>query len=455
MKGARQSPGLRLRSDCARALAEIVEKKVTAPVALQRFVYEGPCAKDERDRALAKELVMGVLRWRGTLMKLLAAMSRRSFSPFQDDWSFMVMLLGMYQVLFMDRMPHYASVSSSVELLGSHSGKRVVTFANAVLRRCSRARSLDGLIASVAPGRKDEILWASYPRWLERKLRKVFGDGEAFRLAMTMNERPCASIRLDGIDGRKAGEKIMERFSGAKIKGGRWLPSCLAMEKGGDLASLDLHAEGHITVQNEGSQVVGHALAAGGSDAVFDACSGMGIKSGQIAGGLKAGGFIVAADRNPRKIRMLVREAKRLRTERIRPLCADSTALPFKAAGLFDRILVDAPCSGTGSLARKPEIKCRLRKSDPLRLAGFQEKILSGASRHLRKGGLIIYSVCSILPEEGIGVIRRFLQHNPDFILVRPPLLPQGLEPEGEENTVLLLPHIHGTEGFFIAALSK
>ncbi|MFH1437175.1 MAG: transcription antitermination factor NusB, partial [Pseudomonadota bacterium] len=358
---------------------------------MDRFVYSAAAGKDERDRALAKELVMGVLRWSGTLTALLRAMGRKPRLPFRDDWSLMVIQCGMVQVLFPHRVPGYAAIHSTVELIKLHSGKAVAGFANALLRKCAEAGGLDALIDRAAPGRREEVLLASYPGWLIRRLRNVYGHEEALALAMAMNRRPAVFVRVDGMDTAQAGREMRERLPGASVEAGRWLPNCLMVEKGGDLSRLDLYRAGKITMQDEGSQLAARALAAGGDDRVLDACCGMGIKTGQVARTLGRGS-ILAVDKSPGKVRMLRSEAKRLGLSGLKALAGDSAQPPLKAGALFDRILVDAPCSGTGTFARKPEIRFRLRKSDPKRMAALQEKILFSAARHLEKGGVLLYS---------------------------------------------------------------
>jgi 16S rRNA (cytosine967-C5)-methyltransferase len=249
---------------------------------------------------------------------------------------------------------------------------------------------------------------------------------------MAMNERPRIFVRVDGMEPCEAAAAMTESFQGAAVSPGRWHPRCLQVERGGDLQSLDLFRRGRITVQDEGSQLAAHALGARPAHRVLDACCGMGIKAGQVALA-SAPGRLVAVDQ----------------------LRADAARLPLKTGELFDRILVDAPCTGSGSLSRKPEIKARLRKSDPARLAGLQESILESAARHLKPDGILVYSVCSILPEEGEEVVGRFLERNDRFRALRPPGLPAGLGREAGGHAVLLLPHLHGTEGFFIAAVTR
>ena len=445
--------GLRLRAACADALVDVLVRGAPAPAALERHVYAGGRGFTDRDRALAKEMTTGLLRWRGTLDALLRVMGRKKRLPFEDAWCLAVMHLGMYQILFMDRVPHYASVSSSVELIKTRSGRRPASFVNAVLRRCADAGSLEALISQIGARRREELVWASYPRWLARSLERAFGKDEAFSIALAMNERPGTAVRVDGMEPRDAATELAGHFKGAVISPGRWHAQCLRIEKGGDLQSLDLFRRGHLTVQDEGSQLAARALGARPGHRILDACCGMGIKAGQVALA-SAPGRLVAVDRNPAKIRMLRREAARVGASNIMALCADAVALPLKAGELFERIMVDAPCTGSGSLSRKPEIKARLRKSDPARLARLQGSILENAARHLAPGGILLYSVCSILPQEGKEVVRRFLDRNGRFRALRPPGLPAGVGQEAEGSAVLLLPNRHGTEGFFMAAVT-
>ncbi len=442
-----------MRAACAEALVRIRRGGLKAPSAMEKYVYGAQGPGDERDMALAKEIVMGVLRWSGTLTALLRAMGRKPRLPFSDDWSLMVMQCGMYQVLFTHRVPYYAAAHSTVELLKIHSGKAVAGFANALLRKCVEAGEIEAMIRMAAPGRREEVLLASYPRWLISRLRKVYGREEALALAMAMNRRPAVCVRVDGMDAAESGREMRERLAGASVEAGRWLPNCLMVEKGGDLSRLDLHRTGKITVQDEGSALAACALAAGGDDRVLDVCCGMGIKACQTARMLR-GGSILAMDKSPGKIRMLRSEAKRLGLSGLKTAAGDATQLPIKAGALFDRILVDAPCSGTGTFARKPEIRFRLRKSDPKRMAALQEKILFSAASHLEKGGVLLYSVCSILPEEGPDVVRACLKKNSDLRVIEPPGLPPLLA-AGGRGGLLLLPTTHGTEGFFIAAMTR
>lgn len=447
-----ETRGLGLRSACADALVLITGGRIASHAALG-FLYGAGAGGDERDKRLAKEIVTGVLRWKGTLERLLRSMSERNFLPFEDRWSLMVMLSGMYQVLFLERVPGYAAIDSTVELVKRRSGRKAASFANALLRRCQAAGSLDGLVDLVGGSRR-ELVWASYPRWLRKRLEKIYGEEGALSLAEAMNRGRQACIRVDGMDPGEAAAMIMERFPGAEAVPGRWLPGCLDVRRAGDLARLDLHARGLITVQDEGSQIVGECLAAASGDRVLDACCGAGIKSGQVA--LKVrGGLVVAVDNNPVKIRTLVGEARRLGVDCIRPLVGDSGNPPFGLDAKFDRILVDAPCTGTGTLGRKPEIKYRLRKRDPLRLAEIQGKLLGGAALHLQKGGVLVYGVCSLLPEEGRMVVERFLESWREFAAIKLPGLPRSLIGACEGGFCTLLPSVHGTEGFFVAALTR
>jgi len=443
--------GVKLRAECVSALFRILEHGVPAPVALQE------CYKkigDERDRKLLKEIVMGVLRWKGSLENLLGFMSQSKSIEFLKKEILFAILCGMYQIFFDERVPDYAACNTIVEFVKNSAGQKTASYVNAILRKCTRAGNIENLFREIGVKDNDEIIWSSYPKWLRNKLEKQLGKGLAFEQAKAMNSPGDVFLRVSKNAPEDFTEILKREIPGIELENGRWLQFSRVIKKGGDVQSTSLFLKGLITIQDEGSQIAAVSCGVSGNSRVMDCCCGIGVKTGLIAEFI-TDGFVVAFDKSREKIKIFKKEMARIGAERVFVACADSTTIPLGSGAVFDRIIIDAPCSGTGSLSKKPDIKYRLKPSDPVRLSNLQYLLLESASNHLKENGVLIYSVCSILREEGIEVIERFLERNPQFSLIVPPGLPSPLVREASNGYLLLLPSIHRTEGFFIAAITR
>jgi len=377
-----------------------------------------PAFADRRDAALLHEIVLGVLRRQSILDHVLAAAAGRD--PAELDAEVRIALrVAAYQILFLDRVPDFAAVDGAVELIKGSRGRVAAAagLTNAVLRRVA-AGGTDALPPS---GPADDpgalALRHSHPTWWVERLVARLGAARADAV-LAANNAPattvlCAHPRrgtAEAVAARLAAEGVITRPAAR--------PGALVVERGSLGASATLR-DGDAWVQDEASQLIAGLFGERVGPRVADLCAAPGSKTMQLAAGLTGGGLVVACDRHSRRLRRLVRLAHRTGSDAVFAVQADLTAPP-PVRGPFDQVLVDAPCSGTGTLRRHPEIRWRLRPADLKLLAVRQGRLLEAGARLTAVGGSLVYSVCSVEPEEGEEVVERFLRAAPGFVVADP-----------------------------------
>lgn len=433
----------------------------------------------DADRRLATELVMGVLRWRGELDFQIERLSGRPLKRL-DSEVVAILRLGVYQIRFLAKVPKAAVVNEAVELTKAARKRSAAGLVNAVLRRCAPAkRRLDlAPFDALTPEEKASIgravpawlleRWATHSRPAGRPLEGLasspsdLGVGLPLRLAWASVQVPPTTLRavamssaigdLEELRQELAGEGIMTRQPT-----GRYAPRALVVESGSILASR-AYREGRVVIQDEASQLVAELLAPQPGQRVLDLCAAPGLKTGQLAQRLGAG-TLVACDLSASRLRTLVKllppqvpPRVRLRLVRL-----DATRqLPFGVR--FDRILLDVPCSGTGTLSRNPEIKWRLRASDFMRLADAQRRMLRNALEVLAPGGRLVYSTCSLEPEENEQVVEGVLKESHGYhMLTRADLVREfpAQAPLFDLDGYFRTRPDHEMDGFFAALISQ
>lgn len=402
-----------------------------------------------QDAAFATELAYGALRRQGVLDVVIAAAARRSIDAI-DPPVRAVLRLGAYQLLHL-RVPSHAAVDSSVELARATTGERVVGFVNAVLRKVAR-QSWESWQADLAPA--DEVgrlaFARGYPEWVARALLDALGGDVDELAAALVEERPVT--HLVARPGRITREDLLAEAGSGAIAG-PWSPYAVRLESGGDPAALAAVRSGRAGVQDEGSQLVALALTRvdvdGGDRHWADLCAGPGGKTAMLDGLLPAGADLLATDVQPHRAR-LVRQAVPGPSTLV--VVADGTR-PAWRPGSFDRILVDAPCTGLGALRRRPEVRWRRSADDARRLQDLQVGLLVAALGAVRPGGVVAYVTCSPHPLETRGVVARARTEGPRAeLLDARPLLP-GVPDLGAGPDVQLWPHRHGTDAMYLAVL--
>ncbi|HLL14892.1 MAG TPA: 16S rRNA (cytosine(967)-C(5))-methyltransferase RsmB [Pyrinomonadaceae bacterium] len=404
------------------------------------------------DRALCYELVLGVLRRQLWLDKLIEHYAGRDAASL-DAPVRRALRLGLYQLRHLTRIPASAAVNESVNLAHGARLRSAANFINAVLRRATREPDYEP--SAGAPTELERLAVAtSHPVWLVERWVNFFGASEAESFARANNRTPPVAFRVNL---SRAGEdEVFARLhaAGVEVRPSQVAAGAWRVEAAGGGAAAQLRAltaEGAIYTQDEASQLVAHVLGAREGERVLDVCAAPGSKTTQIAA--RAGALVVAGDLHGHRLRVVRESAARQGLENIQLVAYDAEEwpLPF-AAGAFRRVLVDAPCTGTGTLRHNPEIRWRITPADIAELAARQRRILSNAARSVGGGGRLVYSTCSVEPEENEEVVAAFLDAHPAFRLTRPDAPERLLTNGGAART---WPQRDDTDGFFVAAFEK
>jgi 16S rRNA (cytosine967-C5)-methyltransferase len=430
----------------ARALAADVLVRVWEAGAFASSALDAELRRldlDPRDAGLATELVYGVLRTEGYLEDRLAALSRPGFA--RDPRVRAHLLIAAYTITFLDRIPIFASVSEAVAGARVEGGERVAGFANAVLRR------LGAEVEGKRPTLADAIV-ASAPGWLRGALRRSIGRAAASAYLAAGPVPPPIGLCLGAGEDRATWIDTLQKAApGATIEAGAVSPRAIVVRAAGDVRRLPGAGEAWI-VQEEGAQVVALAAGAKPGERVLDACAGHGNKTWLVAQEIGPDGAVDAADLYPQKLEQL-REAAPGRVVRA-TYPVDWTLGVADVPDGYDRVIVDAPCSGVGTLRRRPEIARNRDEADLARLAALQVAITRRAATRVRDGGRLVFAVCSVLREEGEEVVARLLEGEEHGArLEAAPFeseLARGIA--GESNMLRVMPHVQGTDGYFVAS---
>ncbi len=410
-------------------------------------------AKEEglqpNDRSLCHELVMGVLRRQLWLDYLIAHYANRPVERL-DLPVRLALRLGLYQLRFLSRVPAGAAVNESVNLARVARLRSAEPLVNAVLRRATREPEYDPVTGIADPIEKVAVE-TSHPSWLIERWTKAFGIDEATAFARANNEAPPVAFRV--VNQRGDANEIIAalRSAGASLSPSQITPGAWRVTGAVDLLR-EFTRTGCIYIQDEASQLAARIVDARAGDRVLDVCAAPGSKTTQLADLAGDQALVVAGDLHEHRLRTLKKISATHGLNSIRCAIFDGLRdLPFHDF-TFARVLVDAPCSGTGTLRRNPEIRWRISTGDIEDLSARQGCILQNASRMVKAGGRLVYSTCSVEPEENEQVAAEFLEQTDDFIQVALPLSPSLMTTAGAART---WPHRDGADGFFIAAFER
>lgn len=411
---------------------------------------------DVRDRALLTEIVYGTLRWRGTIDARLSRHLRRPLAE-ADPFIRNLLRVTLYQLSFLDKVPEYAAVNEAVELAKLRRGGKMAGFVNGMLRNILREK--DSSVKTFPAGETCASLAdvLSHPEWLVKRWIAEFGVEEAKALMRSNNEKAPLVGRVNSL--KYAREDLLERFrsAGIEAKLTRASPQGILIESGPTIENLPGFVEGLFQVQGEASQLVTYLLAPQPGQRILDACAAPGGKSIHIAETLRDQGEVIALDPAPRGLDRIRENIARLQIVSIHAVRADSSRKLNGALGVpYDRILVDAPCSGLGTLRSHPEIKWQRGESDIKRLSQLQLKILANVAGLLKLDGVLVYSTCTLTREENEDVAEEFLHQHKEFELEDAArYLPDEARHMVRGKYFQALPHRDNTDGFFAARMRK
>lgn len=428
-----------------------VEEGAFADLTLDAALSRAP-GMDPRDRALATELVYGVLRRRGRLDFALSRFCRKPLAKVERK-VLTLLRLGAYQILLLDKVPAPAAVHETVELARRAGLARATGFINGILR--SLVRGLDAIEwpdpASDPLGCLEHAL--SLPNWLARRWLAEAGAGEALALAEALQQQPPFTLRVNTLKLGRDDYLAALRSAGHDAEPTHYAPEGVVVTgRGRD--PLPGAAEGWYQVQDEASMLIAHLLAPERGERILDACSAPGGKTTHIAALTGNDASVLALDLHPQRARLVAEGAERLGCRGIETRPCDLTHPPaFLSPASFDRVLVDAPCSGLGVLRRNPEIRWRRTADDIRQMAERQRLILGNVAPLVRPGGTLLYSLCTATAEETAYVIAAFLDANPDFARedLRPAAPPGWVELFDGEGALRTAPHRHGGMDAFYA----
>ncbi len=437
---------------CAYAvLRRVFEQGAYADLALRAEARE----LDARDRALAMRLAYGAVQRKGTLDYLIERLAERPLKRL-DAPVVAALRLGLYELLYLGGAPDHAVVADAVELVksggvatggrapaggGSRAGHGGHGLVNAVLRRATREGK--ALLAALDDGTPEAAaLKHSHPEWIARLWWEQLGAEDARALLAFDNEPAELALRVNTLVAEPAGvaEQLRAGPRPVGVHGDPHIPEALVLEGPWDVHGSPQWRSGTVLAQSRGAMLPARALAPQPGERVLDLCAAPGGKTTHLAALMDGTGEVVAVERNPRRAAELQRTVERLRAQECIRVVLGDAAQPLRGEAPFDRVLVDPPCSGLGTLQARADLRWRVGPQDVAQLARTQAAILAAGAAAVRPGGVLVYSTCTISQTENQSQILAFLESNPGFSL---------------DDEVLTLPHRDHTAGFFIARLRR
>lgn len=409
----------------------------------------------QKDVGLLTEIVYGSIQRKITLDYFLKPFLKNPQKV--QDWVLVLLRSTLYQMHFLTRIPDHAAIFEAVEIAKKRGHKGIASMVNGVLRSIQRegVPSFDEIKDSV----ERLSIEMSFPLWLVQRWTNQFGFEETKLLCESTLQPPSSTARVNVA--KISMEELLAKLEGEGIAGspGDLAEDAIKVEKG-NLALSNSYSEGLITVQDESSMLVAVALGPKPGEYILDSCAAPGGKTTHIAELMKNSGKVISVDLHEHKVKLIDEQVNRLQLSNVETMAMDSRKLETKyKKETFDRILVDAPCSGLGVIRRKPDIKYQKKEQDIHHLSTIQSTILSSVAPLLKKGGTLVYSTCTMDKEENEEVVKKFLVDHTDYELDVEFInrLPKKIREQTtiKDGQIQILPHHFGTDGFFISCLRK
>lgn len=420
-----------------------LEKLLDVEIKNSRF--SGP------DKALLYEIVHGVTRWLGRIDWILNGFYKGQFSKCIPNVK-NAMRVALYQILFLDKVPDYAAVNEAVDFVKKIQGQKSADLTNAVLRNIIRSKDTIRY-----PEPTDDIIayysaFYSHPTWMVKRWVNRYGNTETEKLLIANNNKPLLTLRINKLKTNSDEFKSLLDSVGLKYSDYRYLPEFIRMTSLSNITDWDYFHKGYFSVQDESTGFPIKLLDAKPGMRVLDLCAAPGGKTAFIAEIMQNTGEIIALDRFESRLKILIKNLDRLHVTNVKTIAVDAN--DFIDPVGFDRILVDAPCSGLGTLTKKPDIKWKRYLGDIRKIVNIQLDLLKKGASFLKVGGILVYSTCTIEPEENDDIVKQFLSENPNFSIVNINEIVPG-ELINENGFIQILPHVHGMDGSFAAKLIR
>ncbi|MFH0736035.1 MAG: 16S rRNA (cytosine(967)-C(5))-methyltransferase RsmB [bacterium] len=404
------------------------------------------------DKALLFEIVHGVIRMLGRVDWILNGFYKGQFSKAIPNVK-NALRVALYQIMFLDKVPDYAAVNEAVEFIKKIQGQKPADLTNAILRNIIRSKD-----AIRYPDPDEDLLgyfsaYYSHPTWLVKRWLNRYGKDFTEELLKSNNTKPHLIIRANTlVSNKEEVEKLLDSVN-LKYTDGKYVPDFIKLANLSNISDWEYFSKGYFSIQDESTGLPVHLLNVKPEMRVLDLCAAPGGKTGYMSALMKNTGQIIALDKYESRIKILKKNLKRLNANNIKFIEID--ALEFEDENKFDRVLIDVPCSGLGTLTKKPDLKWKRELMDIKNLSDIQYKLLVKGAELLKVGGELVYSTCTIEPEENYEIIKKFLSEHPNNYRLESP---KGLIDDtliDENNCVQVYPHIHQIDGSFAAKIIR
>ena len=403
-----------------------------------------------QDKALLFEIVHGVIRWMGRLDWVLNGFYKGQFSKAIPNLK-NGLRVALYQIMFLDRIPDHAVVNEAVEFVKKLQGQKPADLTNAILRNIIRSKAQIRYPdpAEDLPGYLSA--YYSHPSWMVKRYLERFGREETEKLLNSNNEKPFLTLKINPLKTTPEEFKKLLNSVNLRYNMGKYLPEFFQLQNLTNITAWEYFVQGYFNIQDESAGLACKLLDVQPGMRVLDLCAAPGGKTAYLAGLMQDQGEIVAIDRYESRLQIMRKNMERLGITSVKTI--EVNALEYNGTG-FDRVLADVPCLGSGTLSKKPDIKWKKDLFDLRRINQTQYEIINKAAQMVKPGGILVYSTCSIEPEENGEVVKRFLKEHPEFILKNAAEEFPG-EIVDENGFIQTLPQVHHTDGAFAAKLIK
>lgn len=440
------------REVALKTLYKIEKEDAFSNIALDELLKQNRQRLDEKDVGLISEIVYGVTTWRLTLDEIIKKYSNIRLKKI-SIWILNIMRMGVYQIIFLDKIPKSAAVNESVNLAKRYGHKSSSNFVNAILRKVEKTDYNELFYIENDIERISKT--TSMPVWIIEELLKEQTVEEVEEICKNSNLKPQISIRVNNLKITKEELKNKLKERNIKFEEGV-LEDFLVINKVKNMENIDLFKEGFFTIEDEAAGLIPLVLEPKQGDIVLDACSAPGGKTTYIAEMMYNNGEIEAWDIYEHRLNLVDKNAKRLGIKIINTEINDATIYNEKYKEKFDKILLDVPCLGLGVLKRKPDIKWKRKREDIQEIKNIQLKILDNCSKYLKSGGKMVYSTCSILKQENEECINEFIKNNEMFSIKQIDLKDHNyLKKISKFDKYLQLYQNEKIDGFFICKMQK